>query len=35
MHLPAGLLTGLGQRLQEVLATHIIPKNAFPPIFTP
>ena len=32
MHLPPSLLTGLSQRLQEVLAVHIIQKDVFPPI---
>jgi hypothetical protein len=32
MHLPAGLLAPLGQRLQKILSGHIVEENVFPSI---
>jgi hypothetical protein len=32
MHLPSGLVTRFGQRLQEILSVHIVEKYVFPPI---
>jgi hypothetical protein len=32
MHLPAGLLAGLRERLQKSLPVLVIGKNAFPPV---
>lgn len=32
MHLPAGFLAGLGQRLEKILPIHVIQENVLAPI---
>jgi len=32
LNLPPGLLTSLGQRLEEIVAVHIVPEDVFPAV---
>lgn len=32
MHLPAGLLAGLGEGFEEIVAVHVIQENFSPPV---